>query len=624
MNIAASKTDKTWFIISLSIFLMGLSYIFLNHFFYQYEDHAKEILVWIVLLAGLFIIGILTLYIFQFESIKRISFEKDQALSLLEKRLAAIEAAGDGIGIVDPDGNLVYLNTALKNLHDIHDNDLPELIGQPWVNLYSENSRMELEDYILPELYELGYWRGNSPIIRRTGEVIDTELSLTLLPDGSMIGTARDISDHKKVNKEKEALEQQFYQAQKMEAIGRLAGGIAHDFNNILAAMSGYAEFLIEDLPEGSSSQKFAQNILKAGLQAKTLVNQMLAFSRQKQGTKDSMDLREPILESISMLKASLPRTIDITPLIQEDQAFIDGNPTQIAQVIMNLCVNAGDAMEKDHGQLILELQKFRPNSLNVKPGFLLKNLPEASQTPSLFMEEKSGIHAVLYLGGLVEGVDYYLVRVADAGTGMSKAIMEQMFEPFFTTKPVDKGTGLGLATVHGVISSHSGAMIVDSELGRGTSFSLYFPATSLKPVSSPEDVAKRIAHEKAHILLVEDQDEVREMTEKMLERSGYSVESCVSGLAALTILKERSDDFDLVLTDHNMPKMTGLEMIYQASLIDENMSFILLSGYSQESLQEMMNEHPSIKAVIRKPVARKTLEDKIASVLAEEELKAA
>ncbi|MFP4313940.1 MAG: response regulator [Alphaproteobacteria bacterium] len=612
------RQEKRWSyaaLIVISLSLVAISWEFWLDL--RAGDYPKKeiILHALVMAEGLMLCVIIVFYIGQYLMTKKLNAEKTEALSMLENRLAAIEASADGIGIVDPDGDLIYMNSALKNLHGITDFDEGEYLNKSWKNLYSENGQIEIDDFVLPHLYEHGYWRGNSSIVRRDGNVLDAELSLTLLPDGSLIGTARDLSEKQKAVEEKKELEQQFYQAQKMEAIGRLAGGIAHDFNNILAAISGYAEFLEEDLPEGSKEQKFARNILKAGSQAKELVDQMLAFSRRKQSTTEAIDIMSPIKESLSMVKASFPKTIEVNSFFNAEHHYIDGNATQISQVLMNLCVNARDAMDEDHGELLVVVDNIDgddyPNF-----DFIQDSLPEPSDTPRIKIDETGARKTRLYLGSLAKDYSYIRVKIADTGTGISKAIMERIFEPFFTTKPVDKGTGLGLATVHGVVSSHRGALIIESELGEGTSFEMYFPLVHAGEKAADMDAIDTSQFLEGHILLVEDQDNVREMMIDMLERMGYQVDCCETGLEALTVIKDSFDYYDLVITDHNMPKMTGLEMIQQVHMIDENVPFILLSGYSREKLQDMMKEHPAIKCILRKPVSNKKLREEINKIL--------
>ena len=480
---------------------------------------------------GVLLTCILFLYLLERNKNKKITQEKQQTLKLLEQQVAAIEAAGDAIAIVDKHGNLVFMNKALMALFAINEAERPDFLGHSWLNLYSENGRFDIEENVLPYLEENAYWQGSSPFTRHDGKVIYAEFSLTKLPDGGLIGTARDMSEKEQFGREKKQLEAQLYQAQKMEAIGRLAGGVAHDFNNILAAMNGYAEFLQEDLPAGSQEKQFAENILQAGRQAKDLVDQMLAFSRQKQSSHQQIDLSRIIKEVHSMLKASLPKTIELVCDFQADHSVMEGNESQIAQMIMNVCVNARDAMDGDHG--VLELNAVNGNAvdqgwdcINIRDGFL-----DPEDTPPIIIQEISPLKTRLYLGAIVKDTEYMCLSVKDNGTGMSAVIMENIFEPFFTTKPVDKGTGLGLATALGVVAAHRGALMIDSTLGEGTTFHIFFPVTEFIEQQNIEDIISPEKFIPARILFVEDQENVRMVIENALIRYGYDVDSCENGL---------------------------------------------------------------------------------------------
>ena len=595
----------------------------------QKEDMAQVMrkreswLYWSVLSIGFSGFLLVVLNTDKLGKLRRINQEKVATLNLLRNRLAEMEASRDGIGIVSKDGNLTYMNKALMTLHDIPEDRADEYLENPWEGLYTQEGREEvlegrkgIQDAALPELQKNGYWRGESPIAKKDGKIVNAELSLTLLPDGGFIGTVRDISYRKRMEAENKALEDQFYQAQKMEAIGRLAGGIAHDFNNILAAMNGYAEFLTDDLEDNSPQHKFATSILQAGQQARDLVDQMLAFSRRKESAKDSLDLTIPVHETLSMLQATLPKTIEVQTQIEVAHAPVSGNANQIAQVIMNLCVNAKDAIEDEHGMLTVGLDLVHSSGADM-PDILVDDMEAVEKTPPIRFEEPEPGRTRLLLGQMVRDSDYVCLSVEDTGSGMSKIIMEHIFEPFFTTKPVDKGTGLGLATVHGVIAGHQGAMVIDSTLGKGTRFDLFFPAAEeITKKASADKKAPMVKTDGARILLVEDQDSVRDMLLHMLERLGYETSSCTSGLEALDVLRENPGAFDLVLTDHNMPKMTGLELAQQIQYDFPALPFILLSGYSQEKLQNLMQENPAIKAILRKPIAKNTLAQKIQAVL--------
>lgn len=317
------------------------------------------------------------------------------------------------------------------------------------------------------------------------------------------------------------------------------------------------------------------------------------------------------------MVRASFPKTIEIQTEFAGDDFYIDGNTTQISQLIMNLCVNARDAMEDDRGTLTVDMHLASAAELDI-PEIKIETLPEPSQTPDIFFEDVSATKTRMYIGRIAKDAEYVVMSVADTGAGMSRAIMEHIFEPFFTTKSVDKGTGLGLATVHGVVTGHQGVLIIESDLGAGTSFKVLLPishAARKAEAIDPETIDEYVS---ARILFVEDQDEVKVMMSAMLKRLGHEVDTCANGLEALAIIKDKPGHYDLVLSDHNMPKMTGIELAQQVHFIDPSLPFILVSGYSRERLQDLMKDEPSIKSVLRKPVSRKVLGEAILRVLVE------
>lgn len=549
--------------------------------------------------------------------------EQMEAEKLSRRRLAAIEAAGDGIGIAGSDGKLSYMNRALMALHGIPAGDEAIYLGESWEFLYSGKGGERIGENIRLALSEEGYWQGETRITRRDGSQVWAEMTLTILPDGGVVCTARDITERKQADAEKEDLREQFFQAQKMEAIGRLAGGIAHDFNNILAAIMGYAGFLAEDLEDDPEKSKFAEGVLQAGTQGRHLVDQMLSFSRRRETARDVLDITRAVRETVSILRASLPKTIEVEEDFEMDRALVDANATQIAQAVMNLCVNAKDAMEDEHGTLSIGLSYVEADE-DLYEDMLADALPEKDAIPPIRLHEIEPGHACLELGTLVRGRRYVQLSVADTGSGMSYAIMQHIFEPFFTTKAVDKGTGLGLANVHGVIVAHQGALVVDSVLGEGTRFELFFPVAEQDGDSASSgageggEAKKSVSVHGGNVLVVEDQEQVRDMMVTMLARLGYRSHTCESGIDALYHLRENRNAYDLVVTDHNMPKMTGMELADQAAIEMPGLPFILVTGYSKESLDSDMSEHTAIRAVLRKPVDRKEFARKIQDVLAE------
>jgi PAS domain S-box-containing protein len=547
-------------------------------------------------------------------------------IQLAEQRLAAIEAAGDGIGIVDGNGSLSYINRSLQLLHDIGDNELNDYIGLPWEKLYDEKEQANIKDRVLAALDEQGHWEGEVPIYRRDGSVIHTELSLTSLPNGGLIGTTRDVTQRKKAEEEKEALQQQFFQAQKMEAVGRLAGGIAHDFNNILAAMLGYAEFLIEDLAPDSKEYQYASKIMSGGMQARQVVEQILMFSRREGSRKQVMDLVDTVHDVQTMLGARSSANISIHVGTDVDSAYIEGNQTQLGQVLMNLCVNAMDAMPEEKGELNMTLSRYVAGQDGVYKDMLDdqgERGDEAETLPTQRLQEGEAGEAVLCVGRLRSGRSYICISVADNGEGIARDVMEQMFEPFFTTKDVEKGTGLGLSSVHGIIMDHRGAIRVESKTGErsGTVFRVFLPEESAgrQHIAESGREESGIITGEGRILVVEDQEEVRSMLNDMVSRMGYVVTTCPSGLEAIDVLRERNGGFDLVVSDVVMPELSGEELALQVQEDFPGMPFVFVSAHGKEGVARALNAHAEVMAFLPKPVDSLSLSRAINALLTKE-----
>ena len=556
------------------------------------------------------------------------SDEKNQVMALMENRVMAIEASQEGVCMINSDDCITYMNAAMFDIYGIPLEAEDQFIGESWVRLFPEKTQSSLKNEAIPALEENKYWQGNIAVEREGGKPSHLDIVFTALPDGGYIAMTRDVTERYQNEKDKKVLEEQFYQAQKMEAVGRLAGGIAHDFNNILAAINGYAEFLEEDLEEEPEKQKFAVKILAAGREAKSLVDQLMNFSRRQDSTRTTLDFKECIEDTLSILKASLPKSIELKYNIDAQTTEIDGNATQIKQALMNLCVNARDAIEDEKGTLEINLSQCPGKEFPMEQA-VSGELPNPKEQPFTRIEDHEDGTVRLALGEVSRKHEYICVSIKDSGCGMARIIVEHMFEPFFTTKDVNKGTGLGMANVHGVLVGHQGAMLLETCVGKGTTFHLYFPITeTLGAKKSKENVeasgVNKIDNNKIKILLVEDQKNVRDMLISMIERMGFQNFACDSGITALDHLRENPDTYDLVITDQNMPNMTGIELITQAHFDFPDLPFIIVSGYSEQSMQKMIEEHVAVKAILKKPVAKNILHDKIISVLKEKMSKAA
>ncbi len=387
-----------------------------------------------------------------------------------------------------------------------------------------------------------------------------------------------------RTEEERTRLQEQLVQAQKMEAIGTLAGGIAHDFNNILGAISGYTELLQMDAAPDTPTRARIDQVLKATARAKGLVDQILAFSREGEHEEKPIDMAMVVKEVLNLLRASIPTTIEIQRNIEANGAMVLADPTQIHQLIMNLCTNAAHAMEETGGILEVGLQVV---SLNRGGPSALRELPPGS---------------------------YVMLWVRDNGHGMSQEIMDRIFDPYFTTKEKGVGTGLGLSVVHGIVNRHKRAITVESQLGEGTLFTVYFPRVHMESLEG-EDTVDLPQGRGERILLVDDEVMIAEVEKEMLTRLGYRAFSVTSPLAALEAFREGPEQFDLVLTDQTMPGMTGEMLAREIMAIRTDMPVILCTGYSHLITEEKAKAS-GIRRLIMKPLVIRDLAETVRSVL--------
>lgn len=383
-------------------------------------------------------------------------------------------------------------------------------------------------------------------------------------------GIIFDITERKQMEEEKAQIEEQLRQAQRMEAMGTLAGGIAHEFNNILWIISANAEFALNILPEGNKVRKNLQRIEKSCFRASDLVKQILSFSRQEKQTPRPSDIRAIVKETLKFMRSSLPTTIEIKVEIPSQLGLVRVDPTQIHQVVTNLCANAFDAMRKEGGELEVSL-----TDTELEQGAL--SLPL----------------------GLAPG-RYVRMRVKDTGHGMDQVVMNRIFEPFFTTKPVGKGTGMGLSVVHGIVQSYHGGITVDSEPGKGAVFDVFLPVIEDKPKIEVR-TTKSVPTGEERILFVDDEVEIVESAREILEDLGYQVESENSPVEALRMFREQPDRFSLVITDMTMPRMTGERLARELLRIRSDIPIIMCTGYGELINGERAKE-AGIKEIIMKP----------------------
>ncbi|MCF8090382.1 MAG: response regulator [Desulfotignum sp.] len=424
--------------------------------------------------------------------------------------------------------------------------------------------------------------------VHKNGTTFWTETKLSAIrdPEGNLsgvVGVTRNISRRRKA-------ESRLRQAQKMEAIGSLAGGIAHDFNNILSAIIGYAQLARDKLPKDSPVQADIGQVYKAGERAKDLVMQILSFSRQQEQNAVPIRIGPIVKEALKFLKSSLPSSIEIRQEIIPDAGNVRADPTQIHQVFMNLCTNAAHAMDQTGGVLTIKLSSITLDQ------------DDADTDPDL----SPGKHLGLTVG--------------DTEHGITPEILPKIFDPYFTTKKKGEGTGLGLATVHGIVRSYGGAITVYSEPGRGTTFHVYFPvidnpAGSDPAPADPGDGAEDTAQKDTAILFVDDEPAIADLGKQLLESLGYRVKSLTDPVAALALVKKDPDRFDLAITDLTMPGMKGDRLAAELTKIRPDIPVILCSGFNAQ-LSEHAAAAAGIEAFIMKPILKKNLAQTIESVM--------
>jgi len=497
------------------------------------------------------------------------------------KRLAtAIDQTVDVIVITDPGGLIQYVNPAFEQLTGY---TKEEAIGVNPSVLQSGQHSSSFYRELWDTISSGNVWHGRFINKTKDGKFFTEEASITPIKDdtGAIINFVAVKHD---ISRELE-LEQQLRHAAKMEAMGTLAGGIAHDFNNILGAILGYTRMAMEDITPESQPWQDLKHVITSGNRAADLIKQILLFSRhQKQGFVP-VQVEFIIKESLRMLRASLPSTITLNEKIEVDCPPIMADPAQIHQIIMNICTNAKQAMLANSGTLSIHLSKVDACE------------PEIANLTEL----KTGT--------------YIKLMVSDTGYGIHKDHLDQIFDPFFSTKGIKEGTGLGLAVTHGIVTSHHGIIQVESEIDKGTTFTIFLPATDSKIHTDTEQYEAEIPGGDEHILVVDDEHSILTIRQRLLTGLGYKVTTFSSSIDALRAFRENPLQFDLLLTDMTMPKMDGIGLTENLLAIRPNMPVVMCSGHSEHINEKNILEH-GIRAFLLKPVAPMLLAKSIRKTL--------
>ncbi|HIJ56815.1 MAG TPA: response regulator [Deltaproteobacteria bacterium] len=430
--------------------------------------------------------------------------------------------------------------------------------------------------------------------MKRTGETRDMEIDFTV-KDGSVLHILV-FSKHIRIYgedltvtvlfdvTERKWLESQLQQAHKMEAVGTLAGGIAHDFNNILGIIIGNTELAIDDVPEWNPARHNLNEVHKACIRARDVVRQILTFSRQAGPQLKPAKISPIITESLKLIRSSIPSTIEIRQNISNEFDTVNANPTQINQILLNLCANAAHAMEEKGGVLEVTLENVTFHEESVKPK------PELS--PGVYVK----------------------LSVRDTGHGIKPENLDRIFDPYFTTKEVGKGTGLGLAVAHAIVKNHGGVITVASKIDEGTEFQVFLPICGIE-VETDIETNKSLPKGNERILLVDDEKEIVATVRMLLERLGYDVTDSARSIDALENFRNDPEAYDLVITDMTMPHMTGDQLAKEILDLRPDIPVILCTGFS-ERINNQVAKDIGIRELLMKPIMLAELANTIRQVL--------
>jgi len=483
-----------------------------------------------------------------FTGIVRDISERFQAEAERMRLITAIEQTTEGVLITDMRGAIQYVNPAFVKMTGY---SREEVVGQNPRLLQSGIHDTPFYEQLWKTVLAGKTWHGEIVNRRKDGTLYTEEMSITPVRDAGgqvthFIAIKQDITQRR-------TLEQQLRQAQKFEAIGQLIGGIAHDFNNVIGAILGWAEMGLDEVPPDSRAHSYFKKTRAQADRAAALIRQLLAFARRQILEPRNLSINHSVADLTSMLESVLGKDIEIKSVLAPDLAIVRADPTQIEQVLLNLCINARDAMPGG-GRLVIETENVDID------------------------DEYCRLHPYSRPGR------YVRLTVSDSGTGMDAATLEHIFEPFFTTKEPGRGTGLGLATAFGIVKQHGGFLHVYSELGHGSVFHIYFPAVEAKPdlVSKPEEEAARGGSET--ILLAENHEGLRETARSTLEKLGYRVLPVPEGAAAVDLFRSQPDTIDLALLDVVMPHLNGPEAYALMEVLRPGLPVVFTSGYTAET----------------------------------------
>ncbi len=506
--------------------------------------------------------------------------ETEKSRFLLAK---AMEYTAESVIITDRDRKIIFVNAGFEKMSGYR---RQEALGQKPSILHSGRHDASFYQKLHQTIYAGRIWKGDFTNRRQDGTLYVVEATISPVFDEQgeithFISVRRDVTRERQFEKTRERM-------QRLEAIGTLAGGIAHDFNNILVPIMGYTELCQDIVPPGSQLKQYLDQVLLATNRARELVRQILSFSRQAEREKAPLDIRLVVKEALKLIRAALPADIRISQQIEPGNECVLADPTEIHQVIMNLCTNAQHAMAENGGVLSVALR-----AIEVDEG-------QAATRP--------GLHPGPYLQ----------LTVGDTGCGIPEEVRGRIFEPYFTTKEKDGGTGLGLATVHGIVTGGGGVIFERSQPHQGAVFELYFPVVESPSGPSDDNVTLRVPGGSERILFVDDEPTIAELGRQMLGGLGYKVHSTTDPQAALTLLGNNPDAFDLVVTDMTMPGISGVQLVRKVHAIRPDIPIIICTGFS-EKIKECRAGKNGVSQLLMKPISLNDLARAVRKALDEQ-----
>ena len=480
---------------------------------------------------------------------------------------AILASFPDIIFWLETDGTIVnWQSSTDKGAHGV----LSDFIGRKIQDTSNKDSS-EIIANALMQVKKTGKVNGIEYSILHKGISLYYEMRLCPISGDKILAVIRDISDKKTAELEKGVLQEQLGNARKMEAIGRLAGGIAHDFNNILFSIIGFSQLIARRIDKTSLEYNNVQEVIKAGIRGKELVEQILIFSRWRERQKVCLRVQKITEDVLNLLSHTISKDVKVIRSIDSNTKTIEGDPAQIHQTVMNICTNAVQAMYGKGGELIISVS----NTQIDQPKWALGKAKE------------------LPVG------DYVSIKISDSGHGIPPDVMNRIFEPFFTTKEIGQGTGLGLAAVHGIVDGHNGGIFIDSSVGFGTTFEILFPVKEFAHEDLEND-NEELVYGFANIMVVDDEQTLASLLSQMLSSLGYEVVAFTDSTEAWDHFKENANKYSLVITDQTMPRLKGIDLAHKIFEHSPKTPVILVTGFSEEITPQVATEAGCFKCLVK------------------------